>query len=214
MVPTPGMQARLERKGFEDVRLWSRGVDTELFTPHRAIEHDLPRPIWVYTGRVAVEKNLKAFLQLDLPGSKMIIGNGPDLKRLQATFPDVYFAGYRFGKELADYMAGCDVFVFPSRTDTFGIVMLEAMACGLPIAAYPVTGPIDVVAHHVSGILNEDLETACMQALRLDRKRCRDVALDHSWQRCTEQFASLLRSNAPSAKNRNLTLVKSGVFFF
>jgi glycosyltransferase involved in cell wall biosynthesis len=141
-------------------------------------------------GRVSVEKNIEQFLALDLPGSKVVIGDGPDMDRLKKQYPDTHFFGYKFGRELAAYLAGADVFVFPSKTDTFGLVMLEAMACGLPIAAYPVTGPIDVVRHGLTGILSNDLEKACHDALAIDRNACRAYAENHSWEHSTRQFVS------------------------
>ena len=192
MVPTPGIRALLESRRFRNVVIWSRGVDTRLFVPHSPHAYDLPRPVWIYVGRVAVEKNIELFLELDLPGSKVIIGDGPDRARLEAACPRCHFAGYRFGAELASRLAGGDAFVFPSRTDTFGLVMLEAMACGLPVAALPVTGPIDVVGHGVTGILDEDLRRACLEALKLDRSRCRAHAEGWSWARSTREFVANL----------------------
>lgn len=197
MVPTRSIKALLEERRFRNVVLWSRGVDTLLFKPGNAIDLDLPRPIWMYVGRVAVEKNIAAFLDLELPGSKVIIGEGPDLARLASEYSDCRFLGYRFGAELAAHLAGADVFVFPSRTDTFGLVMLEAMACGLPVAALPVTGPIDVVRHGITGMLNHDLAKACHDALVLDRQACRDYAQSRSWEQATRQFQSHL---APIAR--------------
>ena len=192
MVPTLRIRKKLESRGFENVVLWSRGVDTHLFSPRERFDYDLPRPIWIYMGRVAVEKNIEAFLDLDLPGSKVIIGDGPDKKRLEARYTDSHFLGYRFGRELAAHMAGGDVFVFPSRTDTFGIVMLEAMACGLPVAALPVEGPVDVVTSDRVGALDEDLGAACERALKLDGQACRAFVEDRSWRRSTLQFESYL----------------------
>ena len=194
MVPTDAIKALLESRGFNNVVIWSRGVDTALFTPENPHHYGLPGPIWIYVGRVSVEKNIEMFLGMDLPGSKVIIGDGPDMKKLSAAYPGCHFVGYRFGKELASYIAGGDVFVFPSRTDTFGLVMLEAMACGLPVAALPVTGPIDVVRNGETGILDEDLLSACHEALKLDRAACRAYAESRSWYQSTEQFVSQLSS--------------------
>jgi glycosyltransferase involved in cell wall biosynthesis len=146
-------------------------------------------------GRVAVEKNLEAFLQLRLPGTKYVVGDGPDLARLRSRYPEAVFTGYRFGAELAAHLAAADVFVFPSRTDTFGLVMLEAMACGTPVAAYPVTGPLDVIEQGRSGVLHEDLGVAVRRALELDRDACRQAALEQSWARATEQFLSQMQRN-------------------
>lgn len=188
LVPTRRIRQKLERRGFRNVAVWSRGVDTDIFTPDRAFDYALPRPIWVHMGRIAIEKNIEHFLRLELPGSKVVVGDGPDRKRLEAQFPDTHFYGYRFGRELASYLAGGDVFVFPSRTDTFGLVMLEAMACGLPVAAYPVEGPIDVVCNGVTGILDDDLGSACIASLALDRHHCREYAERRSWAAATRQL--------------------------
>ena len=192
LVPTDKIRVKLEGRGHDNIVVWSRGVDTELFKPGNAHNYNLRKPIWVCLGRVAVEKNIQAFLDLDLPGSKVIIGDGPDRKRLEASYPDCLFTGYRFGAELARYLAGGDVFVFPSRTDTFGLVMLEAMACGVPVAAFPVEGPIDVVRNGETGALNEDLAVACREALTLGGTRCRAFAESRSWHRSTLEFESYL----------------------
>jgi glycosyltransferase involved in cell wall biosynthesis len=188
LVPTRSMQNELTEYGFENVVLWSRGVDTELFRPDVREPYDLPRPIFLYCGRVAVEKNIEAFLDAELPGSKVVVGDGPAREGLMRRFPDVFWAGFRFGEELARHYAGADVFVFPSRTDTFGVVMLEANACGLPVAAYPVTGPVDVVVDGKTGVLDDDLQTACEQALELDRQECRSHAEALSWEKCARQL--------------------------
>lgn len=192
MVATAGQEALLRKWKFRNIVRWSRGVDTDIFTPHEREPLDLPRPLFTYAGRVAVEKNLQAFLALDLPGSKCVIGDGPDLERLKQRWPEVMFAGYRFGRELARYVASADVFVFPSLTDTFGLVMLEALACGVPVAAFPVTGPVDVVKHGETGILDQDLRKAALAALGLDRARCRQEALRHTWQAASRQFLANL----------------------
>ncbi len=199
MVPTEGMRRTLLERGFKDVVIWTRGVKTDLFTPDDPFDFDLPKPIWVYVGRVAVEKNIEAFLDLPLPGSKVIIGDGPDRERLAREYAHCHFLGYRFGKELASCLAGSDVFVFPSKTDTFGIVMLEAMACGLPVAAYPVTGPVDVVKRGVTGCLDDDLAAACSRALELNRSDCRQYAESRSWRFSTRQFARNLAPRQPLA---------------
>jgi len=198
MVPTEGMRKTLKERGFSDVVLWSRGVLTDVFTPDDPMQYELRRPIWVYVGRVAVEKNIEAFLDLSLPGSKVVIGDGPDWERLSAAHPECHFLGYKFGKDLASHLAGADAFVFPSKTDTFGIVMLEAMACGLPVAAYPVTGPVDVVKPGLTGCLDRDLAAACSRALELNRSDCRQYAERRSWSRATEQFLSHLAPRSPA----------------
>lgn len=192
MVPTPSQREKLIRWGFKNVVIWSRGVDTKLFKPDSKSFLDLPRPVFMHMGRVAVEKNIEAFLELTLPGSKIVVGDGPDLDKLQNKYPQVLFTGFKFGEELARHIAAADVFVFPSLTDTFGIVLLEAMACGIPVAAYPVTGPIDVVENGTTGILDQDLEKAALAALELNPQDCIDFASSHSWQRCTETFISHL----------------------
>lgn len=192
MVPTPGMQETLVQRGFQNVVIWSRGVLTDVFTTDNPLKYELPRPVWIYAGRVAIEKNIDAFLSLELDGSKVIVGDGPDREKLAEQYPDCHFLGYKFGEELSSHLAGADVFVFPSKTDTFGIVMLEAMACGLPVAAFPVTGPIDVVNQGVTGYLDESLLRACENALSLDRRRCRAYAESRSWSRATNQFIANL----------------------
>jgi glycosyltransferase involved in cell wall biosynthesis len=192
LVPTEHQRRDLVLHGFEHVVIWSRGVDTALFRPLPREFLDLPRPICLYAGRVAVEKNLEAMLDADLPGAKLVVGDGPDFDKLRRRYPDAHFAGYKFGDELARHMAAADVFVFPSRTDTFGLVMLEAMACGTPVAAYPVTGPIDVVDDGVSGCLDNDLAAAVERALALSRDDCRQAALARTWDKATDQFMSHL----------------------
>jgi 1,2-diacylglycerol 3-alpha-glucosyltransferase/glucuronosyltransferase len=192
MVATNSLREELAARDFRRLSAWTRGVDTDLFTPDNPAILDLPRPIFMSVGRVAVEKNLEAFLSLNLPGSKVIIGNGPQLKELKVRFPQAVFLGEKTGKELASHVAAADVFVFPSLTDTFGIVQLEALACGVPIAAFPVTGPKDVVADRPIGALDNDLRNACLRALTMSRQLCRDFALTHSWESCARQFISNL----------------------
>lgn len=200
MVNTESVRLDLEVRRFRNLVIWGRGVDTNMFRPQTLRVLDLPRPVFAYAGRVAVEKNLEAFLDLDLPGSKLVIGAGPALAQLRARYPAVHFAGFRFGAELAAHLACADVCVFPSRTDTFGLVMLEALACGVPIAAYPVPGPRDVVLPGATGVLSEDLREAALAALSLDRNTCRAHALERSWQQATAGFLRHLvdlRSGAP-----------------
>jgi glycosyltransferase involved in cell wall biosynthesis len=193
MVATPALQKQLETRGFHRIVRWTRGVDVELFKPSGKGFLDLPRPICVYLGRVAVEKNIEAFLELDLPGTKLVIGDGPERRSLQGKFPTARFVGYKFGAELAAHLAAADVFVFPSRTDTFGLVLLEALACGVPVAAYPVTGPIDVIENGTTGVLDEDLRAAALAALKLDPAKCRSFALRHTWEAATKQFLGNLQ---------------------
>jgi glycosyltransferase involved in cell wall biosynthesis len=192
LVATPSLHRQLADRGFRNLAIWSRGVDAELFRPCGRDALDAPRPVWVYVGRVAVEKGIEDFLALDLPGTKLVIGDGPARAALERDFPGARFAGYRFGEDLARLISACDVFVFPSRTDTFGLVLLEAMACGLPVAAYPVTGPVDVVVQGVTGVLADDLRAAALAALELDRDACRRHALTYSWEGCTGQFLRAL----------------------
>jgi glycosyltransferase involved in cell wall biosynthesis len=192
MVATPAMQRLLESRGFRNIARWTRGVDVSLFRPRTKSYLDFPRPIAMYVGRVAVEKNIEAFLELQLPGTKVVVGDGPARAELEAKYPSAKFVGFKFGEELAAHVAAADVFVFPSRTDTFGLVMLEAMACGVPVAAYPVTGPIDVVTPGVTGALSEDLRMAALAALKLDPNQCRAYALANTWESATRQFLSHL----------------------
>jgi glycosyltransferase involved in cell wall biosynthesis len=190
MVATPSLMAELAARGFERLKIWSRGVDTDLFRPERAIDLDFPRPIFMSVGRIAPEKNLEAFLSLDLPGTKVVIGDGPQEAELKARFPDAKFLGNLFGERLAAHVAAADVFVFPSKTDTFGIVQLEALASGVPVAAYPVTGPRDVIGSAPVGALDNNLKRACLDALRLSRQACRQHAQKFSWQASAGQFLS------------------------
>ncbi len=188
LVATPAIRELLEKHGFRNLAEWSRGVDTDLFQPGPERFRDLRRPVFLYVGRVSIEKNLPAFLGLDLPGTKVVVGDGPARRELERRFPDAIFAGARTGKDLASYYRRADVFVFPSRTDTFGLVMAEAMACGTPVAAYPVRGPVDVVKDGVSGVLDSDLGAAAMSALALERDKVARYAERFSWELSTRQF--------------------------
>jgi glycosyltransferase involved in cell wall biosynthesis len=192
MVPTPSMRDELAEHGFGHLVIWSRGVDTKIFRPAAKSFLDLPRPVSLYVGRVAVEKNVEAFLELPLPGTKVVIGDGPDLRVLRQRYPEVCFTGYRHGEELARHVAAADVFVFPSRTDTFGLTMLEAMACGVPVAAYPVTGPRDVVRDGVTGALDENLGRAVERALGLDSEDCVRFARSRTWDHSAADFLGYL----------------------
>jgi glycosyltransferase involved in cell wall biosynthesis len=190
MVSTPSLMAELSGRGFSRLKLWSRGVDTNLFHPDRAVDLDLPHPVFLCVGRIAPEKNLEAFLSLSLPGTKVVIGHGPHEAELRARFPDSVFLGSLSGERLAQHVAAADVFVFPSKTDTFGIVQLEALACGVPVAAFPVTGPKDVIGDAPVGALDNDLARACIAALGMSRAACRSHALQFSWQASAGQFLS------------------------
>ena len=187
LVATASLQTMLEERGFSNMGFWGRGVDTALFRP-QAVDLGLPKPVHLYVGRVAVEKNLRQFLDLSLPGSKLVVGDGPDLENFRRTYPDVHFMGAHRGEELARFYAGADVFVFPSRTDTFGLVLLEALASGLPVAALPVTGPVDVLDKSGVACLDHDLERAILAALAINRTGCREFALKYSWDYATDSF--------------------------
>jgi glycosyltransferase involved in cell wall biosynthesis len=188
LVATESLRQQLTARAFENLVIWPRGVDTDVFNPRNAMVLNEPRPIALYAGRVAAEKNLKAFLTLDLPGVKYVVGDGPDLARLRRRYSHVRFTGTKHGHELAAYLAAADVFVFPSRSDTYGLVMLEAMACGVPVAAYPVDGPADLIVDGVTGALDDDLKTAMLRALDLDGRKASDYATTRSWQAATVQF--------------------------
>jgi glycosyltransferase involved in cell wall biosynthesis len=191
MVATASLRDTLQQQGIERLVHWSRGVDIDLFRPIDGA-WNYPRPVFLSVGRIAVEKNLPAFLSLDLPGTKLVVGEGPQRAELMRRFPDAVFLGGRPIEVLVHCYQRADVFVFPSRTDTFGLVMLEAMACGTPVAAYPVTGPRDVVTDPAAGVLDEELGTAAMAALRLDRTAVRRHAERYSWERCTAEFLTEL----------------------
>jgi glycosyltransferase involved in cell wall biosynthesis len=202
MIATPSLRQELSARGFGRLGSWTRGVDTELFTPDHPAELDLPRPIFMTMGRVAVEKNIEAFLALDLPGSKVVIGDGPQRAALARQYPKTRFLGEKTGQDLNSHLAAADVFVFPSLTDTFGVVQLEALACGTPVAAFPVTGPLDVIADHPVGALDMDLRSACIRALSLSREACRSFALERSWENSARQFVGNLTVLQPSRSPR------------
>jgi glycosyltransferase involved in cell wall biosynthesis len=187
MAATPALANELRGRGFRNVVLWPRGVDTTLFRP-RDVDLCQPKPVFVCVGRVAVEKNLEAFLELDLPGTKVIVGDGPARLALEQKFPNAVFLGALQGEALAEVYAAADVFVFPSKTDTFGLVLLEALASGLPVAAFPVTGPRDVIGAAPVGVLDEDLRKACLEALSIPAKACVDFAAKHTWEASARAF--------------------------
>jgi len=192
MVATESLRREMQAHGFTNLRIWSRGVDVDHFHPIADDHLPYEGPIWLYVGRVAVEKNIEAFLKLDLAGTKVVVGDGPARAELEARYPDARFLGALSGQALVEAYAGSDVFVFPSRTDTFGLVLLEALACGIPVAAYPVQGPLDVVGDAPVGALGEDLRAACLRALEIARHpgslTPRRFAEAHSWRACTLQF--------------------------
>ncbi len=198
MVATNSLADSLRERGFLNLRTWSRGVDVERFRPRDKSILDLPRPIHLYAGRVVVDKNIEAFLKLDLPGTKLVVGIGPQLEEYRAKYPEAVFAGYLENGALAGYFAAADVFVFPSLTDTFGLVLLEALASGVPVAAYPVTGPLDVIGPHPDvGCLDADLGRAIAGALGKSPEACRALALEYSWEACTRQFLGNLAPITP-----------------
>jgi len=202
MVATDSLRQELAGRGFRRLGFWTRGVDTDLFRPDEPVTLDLPRPIFMTMGRVAIEKNIEAFLSLDLPGSKVVVGDGPQKAMLQHKYPKVGFLGERKGRDLTSHLAAADVFVFPSLTDTFGVVQLEALACGTPVAAFPVTGPLDVIADHPIGALDNDLRSACIRALDMSREACRNFALERSWENSARQFIGNLTALQPSRSLR------------
>jgi glycosyltransferase involved in cell wall biosynthesis len=210
MVATPTMRDELESHGFRNISLWSKGLDTEVFRPRSHNDPDvfegLPRPIWLNVGRVAVEKNIEAFVTLDLPGTKVVVGDGPQREDLQARYPDVRFVGAMFNDDLAARYACADVFVFPSLTDTFGLVILEAWGAGTPVAAFSAPGPVDIIPGTGAGVLapgrTEGLKEACLEALTIDRTKVRAVAEQYSWRACAEEFLRLLQPYPEPEKSR------------
>lgn len=208
MVTTPSMVKFLDSRGFTNLAPWARGVDTADFHPDKRfapedVYKELPRPIFVNVGRVAVEKNIEAFLKLDLPGSKVIVGDGPQLEQLKKAYPKAHFLGAKFETELARHFADADVFVFPSKTDTFGLVIIEAMATGTPVAAYPVTGPVDIIPDSNAGIVDDDLKSACLKCLELDREDAVSHAQNYSWENVSQVFFEYLTPEyEPVARKR------------
>jgi glycosyltransferase involved in cell wall biosynthesis len=193
LAPTPAIVADLKARGFSGASLWSRGVDLTAFNAAGDRDASAKRPIFLYVGRIAVEKQVDAFLRLDLPGEKWVAGEGPERKRLQARYPDARWLGVFDGPELARLYRSADVMVFPSITDTFGLVMVESMACGTPVAAFPVPGPIDVIGESAGGVMHPDLREACLQALNLPRNQVRKRAEAFSWSTATDQMLAALQ---------------------
>lgn len=207
MVSTQSLEDDLAAQGYRNLLRWSRGVDAELFHPGKAARLAYPRPIFLYAGRVAVEKNLEAFLSLDLPGSKLVAGDGPARPQLEARFPEVHFLGAHSGEALAAIFASADAFVFPSLTDTFGVVLLEALASGVPVAAFPVAGPRDVIGNSGAGVLHRDLRAAAAAALAIPRAICRKHALQFTWRESARQFfGNLLHANGLCSGNMGALL--------
>jgi glycosyltransferase involved in cell wall biosynthesis len=206
LVSSARMSAQLQKKGFQHLAIWGRGVDCEKFAPDEigrraCCQQDT---LFLYVGRVAQEKNLDAFLRLDLPGKKWVVGDGPQRAQLEQRYPQVRFLGSRAHNELPAYFNCADVFVFPSKTDTFGLVMVEAMACGVPVAAFPVRGPLDVITPGVTGVMDVDLRRACLDALQLPRQQVREQALNFSWEAATAQFMQHLQPVRASIAPRML----------
>jgi glycosyltransferase involved in cell wall biosynthesis len=199
MAATPGLEAELVSRGFDNVMAWPRGVDAALFRPRPDADLGVSRPVFLTVARLAVEKNIEAFLALDLPGTKVVVGDGPARTGLMRQFPDAVFLGARKGEDLARAYAAADVFVFPSRTDTYGLVLLEALATGVPVAAFPVIGPRDVVAGAPVAALDEDLRAACLKALTLSREQCRAFALAKTWEASARCFLANVRRVAARA---------------
>ncbi|NEW97868.1 glycosyltransferase family 1 protein [Rhodopseudomonas sp. BR0G17] len=193
MAATPALADELRGRGFRNVVLWPRGVDGHLFHPREDADLGLPRPVFLSVGRVAVEKNLEAFLSLDLPGTKVVVGDGPARATLERDFPNAVFLGAKQGEALAKVYSAADVFVFPSKTDTYGLVLLEALASGVPVAAFPVTGPRDVIGDSPVGVLSEDLRAACLGALEISREACLAFAADHTWEASAHAFLDNVR---------------------
>ncbi|AVT78044.1 GDP-mannose-dependent alpha-mannosyltransferase [Rhodopseudomonas palustris] len=193
MAATPALADELRGRGFRNVVLWPRGVDGHLFHPRQDADLGLPRPVFLSVGRVAVEKNLEAFLSLDLPGTKVVVGDGPARAALERDFPNAVFLGAKQGEALAKVYSAADVFVFPSKTDTYGLVLLEALASGVPVAAFPVTGPRDVIGDSPVGVLSEDLRAACLGALEISREACLAFAADHTWEASAHAFLDNVR---------------------
>jgi glycosyltransferase involved in cell wall biosynthesis len=211
MAATPALADELRGRGFRNVALWPRGVDTNLFRPHAA-DLDLPRPVFLSVGRVAVEKNLEAFLSLDLPGTKVVVGDGPARVALQRKYPQVAFLGSMAGERLAHAYAAADVFVFPSKTDTFGLVLLEALASGVPVAAFPAPGPRDVIGAAPVGVLNDDLRMACLAALSISPQTCREFAMRQTWDASARAFVDNIvrtRESAGQGSGERLSLERS-----
>jgi len=194
MVTTDALADELRGRGFRSVVKWPRGVDHEQFRPRTGKVLDFPGPISMYVGRVAVEKNIEGFLSLDIPGTKVVVGDGPQKVELERRFPGVKFLGVKHGEELGAIYSSADVFVFPSRTDTLGFVVMEALASGVPVVAFPVTGPRDIIGDAPVGVLTEDLAGGVHEALKLSREACRAHALTFSWDECAKIFLDHLKT--------------------
>jgi glycosyltransferase involved in cell wall biosynthesis len=198
LVPTEAVRRELSGRGFGHLATWTRGVDRAVFKPSAPIDFGLPGPIFLTVSRIAPEKNIEAFLDLDLPGSKVVVGDGPGLAEMRRRYPAVHFTGAQSGEALARHYSSADVFVFPSKTDTFGIVLIEALACGAPVASYREPGPLDVIAGTAAGCMADDLRAACLSALTLDRQAALARSRAFSWSACADIFLGAIDSRAPS----------------
>ena len=203
--PTTSIKNELTQRGFDRVKVWTRGVDHALYRPRPGDAVDLPRPIFLSVGRIAVEKNLEALLELKLPGSVVIVGDGPARSTLERRYPHAHFLGALYGEALARIYASADVFVFPSKTDTFGIVIIEALASGLPVAAFPVAGPLDVIGQSGAGVLDHDLRAACLAALEIPRERAREHSLRFTWRESARQFLHHVEASRATGAALGLT---------
>jgi len=194
MVAVPSLEAELIARGFTvPIRRWSRGVDGSVFRPRAEVAAPYPRPILLYVGRVSAEKGIEDFLKLDMPGTKVVVGDGPQRQALERVYPAAKFLGYRRGDALGECYSMADAFVFPSKTDTFGLVVIEALAAGVPVAAYPVTGPMDILTRPELGALHDDLGEAVRLTLKHgNRDECLREAANYTWDRCTDQFLANL----------------------
>ncbi|MCQ8782799.1 glycosyltransferase family 4 protein [Mangrovibrevibacter kandeliae] len=201
LVPTEGMRRDLGRRGFDNLVTWTRGVDRSTFRPIEPVPLDLAGPIFLTVSRIAPEKNLEGFLDLDLPGSKVVVGDGPKLEEMRRRYPKVHFAGAKVGEDLTRYYCAADVFVFPSRTDTFGIVLIEALACGVPIAAFHEPGPVDVIGTSAAGAMSDDLREACLRALTLSREAALARSQLFSWEACADIFLETFNRHLPGVRN-------------
>jgi glycosyltransferase involved in cell wall biosynthesis len=188
LVTTKNMEKELINRNFKNLVVWTRGVNPNIFGKIKKAEIPKQAPIFIYVGRVAIEKNIEAFLDVDIQGSKVVVGAGPQLDELKRKYKDVLFTGMLEEKEVAAYLAASDVFVFPSKTDTFGIVIIEALAAGIPVAAYPVTGPLDILQNTKVDCLDLDLKTSMIKALKIKKKDCKDVAKQYTWENCAKIF--------------------------
>jgi glycosyltransferase involved in cell wall biosynthesis len=198
LVPTEAVRRDLSGRGFGQLATWTRGVDRTVFKPSKPMDFGLPGPIFLTVSRIAPEKNIEAFLDLDLPGSKVVVGDGPGLAEMRRRYPAVHFTGAQSGEALARHYSSADVFVFPSKTDTFGIVLIEALACGAPVASYREPGPLDVIAGTAAGCMADDLQAACLAALTLDRQAALARSKAFTWSACADIFLGAIDTRAPA----------------